>query len=200
MWKRTYQPSIFWGGVNNEYRDNHLSDGPHNCFLGGGNEDTPAGFQGAGINCTFAGNLLDRCGFESADAGAFYTCGQQATAFINRGNTITNNTFKNVRNTVGTGVQTASVQAIYLDDQMSYVRAKREISLIPRGRETHRDLFRTRPSPRPFPHACGRGWTITGNRFVNCQIGSFIGGGRDNIVRGNRYEHCDTAQHIDNRG
>ena len=184
MWKRTYQPSIFWGGVSNTYRDNHVSNGPHNCFLGGGNEDTPSGFQGAGVNCTFEGNVLERCGFESADAGAFYTCGQQASAYVTRGNVIKNNTFKDVRNTVGTGVQTASVQAIYLDDQMS-------------------------------------GWEIADNLFINCQvcdkrqlrhlsipdttltpvqIGSFIGGGRDNIVRGNRYEHCDTAQHIDNRG
>lgn len=34
-------------------------------------------------------------------------------------NTITGSTFKNIRNTVGTGVQGPSVQAIYLDDQMS---------------------------------------------------------------------------------
>ena len=60
-------------------------------------------------------------------------------------------------------VQAASVQAIYLDDQMS-------------------------------------GWRIEGNSFDNCQVGSFIGGGRRNIVVGNRYVRCDTAQHIDNRG
>jgi hypothetical protein len=44
------------------------------------------------------------------------------------------------------------------------------------------------------------GWSITNNTFLNCQIGSFIGGGRRNTVTGNYYEHCDTAQHLDNRG
>jgi hypothetical protein len=44
------------------------------------------------------------------------------------------------------------------------------------------------------------GWSIHENSFINCQIGSFIGGGRRNTVRNNYYEHCDTAQHIDNRG
>merc|ERR1711994_372178 len=63
----------------------------------------------------------------------------------------------------GTGVQSASVQAIYLDDQMS-------------------------------------GWNIINNSFIDCQVGSFIGGGRRNKVINNYYEHCDTAQHIDNRG
>ena len=83
--------------------------------------------------------------------------------FVDVVNTIYNNTFKNIRNVVGTGVQVASVQAIYLDDQMS-------------------------------------GWSIFENSFLNCQIGSFIGGGRRNIVRDNYYERCDTAQHLDNRG
>jgi hypothetical protein len=44
------------------------------------------------------------------------------------------------------------------------------------------------------------GWNVTNNTFLNCQIGSFIGGGRRNTVTGNYYEHCDTAQHLDNRG
>ena len=44
------------------------------------------------------------------------------------------------------------------------------------------------------------GWSITSNAFVNCQIGSFVGGGRRNVVTGNYYEKCDTAQHLDNRG
>jgi hypothetical protein len=44
------------------------------------------------------------------------------------------------------------------------------------------------------------GWTIEDNRFVDCQTGSFIGGGRDNVVRRNYYESCDTAQHLDDRG
>ena len=44
------------------------------------------------------------------------------------------------------------------------------------------------------------GWRIENNQFTDCQTGSFIGGGRRNIVRDNTYINCDTAQHLDNRG
>jgi hypothetical protein len=33
-----------------------------------------------------------------------------------------------------------------------------------------------------------------------CQTGVVVGGGRRNNVSDNYYEHCDTAQHLDNRG
>lgn len=128
--------------------------------MGGGNE---AASTIAGVDCLFENNTLDGCAYEAADTGAFYVCGQSGTAFVNRNNSIVRNSFLNVRNTVGTGVQAAGVQAIYLDDQMS-------------------------------------GWSMTQNLFRNCQIGSFIGGGRRNIVMHNTYEKCDVAQHIDNRG
>ena len=161
-WKRTYEAGIHWAGVGNTYRNNDIADGPHNGMLGGGNE-ADADSTVAGVDCIFEGNVIDSCSFEAADTGAFYVCGQMASAFVNRNNSIVNNRFSRIRNTVGTGVQTASVQAIYLDDQMS-------------------------------------GWTIENNSFVDCQVGSFIGGGRDNTVVGNYYERCDTAQHFDNRG
>jgi len=161
-WKRTYQAGIHWAGVSNTYSHNTVTDGPHNCFLGGGNE-ADANSTVAGVDCVFDGNILDRCAYEAADTGAFYSCGQQGAAFVNPGNLIINSVFKNVRNTVGTGTQKAGVNAIYLDDQMS-------------------------------------GWTITNNTFFNCQIGSFIGGGRRNTVTDNYYEQCDVAQHLDNRG
>ena len=49
------------------------------------------------------------------DVGAFYTCGQGGKAFWNgRGSKVFNNTFRNIRNTAGTGVQAPSVQALYL--------------------------------------------------------------------------------------
>ena len=51
----------------------------------------------------------------------------------------------------GTGVQSASVQALYLDDEMS-------------------------------------GWEVYENRFINCQAGTFIGGGRDNSFHDNYCE------------
>jgi parallel beta-helix repeat protein len=117
-WKRTYQAGIHWAGVSNSYSHNTVTDAPHNCFLGGGNE-ADANSTVAGVDCVFEGNVLDRCAYEAADAGAFYTCGQGGAAFVNRGNSIFNTVFKNVRNTVGTGVQTAGVTAIYLDDDMS---------------------------------------------------------------------------------
>jgi hypothetical protein len=110
--KRTYQPGLKWGGVNNTYSYNHISDGPHNCILGGGNE-------GPGANCLFEFNTLDKCSYESSDTGAFYTCGQKANAFVNRGNELRHSLFKNIRNTEGSGVQGISLQAVYLDDQMS---------------------------------------------------------------------------------
>ena len=47
-------------------------------------------------------------------------CGQGGGAFwAGRGSKVTNNTFSNIRNLDGTGVQGPSVQALYLDDQMS---------------------------------------------------------------------------------
>eukprot|EP00051_Salpingoeca_urceolata_P032787 m.17437 g.17437 ORF g.17437 m.17437 type:complete len:750 (-) comp5452_c0_seq2:173-2422(-) len=109
---RTYQPGIYWGGVNNVYSHNDVSNGPHNCFLGGGNEQDAVG-------CLFEYNTLDTCGFESADTGAFYTCGQMATAWVNRGHHLRHSVFRNVRNIGSLGVQGPSLQAIYLDDQMS---------------------------------------------------------------------------------
>lgn len=112
LWKRTYQAGIAWGGVNNTYRRNAVSNGPHNCFLGGGNEAD-------GVDCLFENNSISDCAFESSDTGAFYSCGQQGTAFVNRGNVLRGNSFLRIRNTVGTGVQPPGVQALYLDDQMS---------------------------------------------------------------------------------
>jgi hypothetical protein len=56
-----------------------------------------------------------------------------------------------------------SVQAMYLDDQMS-------------------------------------GWTVVNNTVIDAQMGLMVGGGRDNIVQGNRFAGCDVAIHVDDRG
>ena len=69
LWKRTYMAGISWGGFNNSYIGNHVSDGPHNCFLGGGNT-WPA------VECLHEGNTVENCAFEASDTGAFYSCGQ----------------------------------------------------------------------------------------------------------------------------
>ena len=51
----------------------------------------------------------------AAQVGAFYVCGQGGTAFWGgRGGRVLNNTFINIRNMDGTGVQGPSVQALYL--------------------------------------------------------------------------------------
>ena len=115
QYKRTYQPGLHWAGVDNLFTHNHISNGPHNCILGGGNEAANAG----AVRNIFEYNTLDTCAFESSDTGAFYTCGQQATAMVNPGNVVRHSTFTNVLNTGGSGVQGITIQAIYLDDQMS---------------------------------------------------------------------------------
>ena len=88
-WKRTYMAGVRWGGVNTTIAANHVSDGPHNCMLGGGNE-IPAAL------CTHEGNLIERCAYESSDTGAWYSCGQRGP-WINRGNVARNNTFRHIR-------------------------------------------------------------------------------------------------------
>ena len=160
--KRTYQAGVHWSGVGNVYSRNSVSDAPHVCFLGGGNEADSDSL--AGVDCRFEDNEISNCTYEGRDAGAFYVCGQKASAFVNRGNVLRNNTFKHVRNTVPKGAHGfGTVQAVYLDDQMS-------------------------------------GWTLESNTFIDCNIGTWLGGGRENIVTGNRYEQCGTAVHMDNRG
>eukprot|EP00928_Gymnodinium_smaydae_P074702 TRINITY_DN5772_c0_g2_i1.p1 TRINITY_DN5772_c0_g2~~TRINITY_DN5772_c0_g2_i1.p1 ORF type:complete len:483 (-),score=37.64 TRINITY_DN5772_c0_g2_i1:232-1680(-) len=63
QWKRTYMAGIMWGGVNNTFSRNHVSDGPHNCFLGGGNE-IPA------VACLHEENTIENCAYEASDTGA----------------------------------------------------------------------------------------------------------------------------------
>ena len=111
----------------------------------------------------FESNLVEHVAFECDDTGAFYTCGQQGTAFVNRGNVLRNNTFRHVRMQDHTNLGYPSVQAIYLDDQMS-------------------------------------GWSVVNNTVTDAQMGLMVGGGRDNIVIGNRFEDCDVAVHVDARG
>ena len=49
--------------MKNVYSNNVVKNGPHNCFLGGGNEaDAPAI---AGVDCVFDSNMLDTCAFEA---------------------------------------------------------------------------------------------------------------------------------------
>jgi hypothetical protein len=87
-------------GVGNNYSHNSVHNGPHNCMLGGGNEGWPWGqtdtVAGDGSQCLFDGNTLDTCVYECGDCGAFYSCGQQGMAWVNRGNILRNGVFKNI--------------------------------------------------------------------------------------------------------
>ena len=113
QWKRSYMPGIYWGGVKNTFSDNNVENHPHACVVGGGDFED-------GVDNLFEGNTLSVCAFETLDAGGFYSSGQQGTAFTNRGNVLRGNHFSKILNHAeGTGVQQASVQAIYLDDQQS---------------------------------------------------------------------------------
>ena len=94
QWERTSQPAILWAGVGNTYSFNHIHDAPHNGILGGGNEATCSGTGSepaivekmcGGNDCVFESNVIEHTNYECDDSGSFYTCGQQGTAFINRG-------------------------------------------------------------------------------------------------------------------
>ncbi|EDQ89613.1 uncharacterized protein MONBRDRAFT_25137 [Monosiga brevicollis MX1] len=107
LWKRTYQGGLFWAGVGNSYLNNVIENGPHNGILGGGNEADHLG----GNNCIFVNNTLRHLAFETTDTGAFYSCGQDGQAWINRGNVIANCTFIDVRMHEPTALGYSSVQA-----------------------------------------------------------------------------------------
>ena len=157
QWKRSYMPGIYWGGVGNRFVGNIVEQHPHACFVGGGDFED-------GVDNVFDGNTIRACAFETLDAGGFYSSGQHGTAFTNRGNVLRGNQFSQILNHAeGTGVQQASVQAVYLDDQQS-------------------------------------GWTVTDNTFTDCTVCSFIGGGRRNIITGNRFVRCGTVQYLNNQG
>ena len=113
---------IFWNGVGNTYSHNSVRNSPHVCFLGGGNEglqpdSSPWGWnveRGAGSQCTFDNNTLETCAYECGDCAAFYTCGQQGQAWVNRGNWLKNSRFIDI-GTKDADFRPLSGAAIYLD-------------------------------------------------------------------------------------
>ena len=90
LWKRTYKPALFWGGVNNSYARNVLEHGPAMCIWGGGN-------VADGVDCHFDGNTVSHCVTETCDQGSFHTCGQSGNAFTNRGNVMENGLFSHIQ-------------------------------------------------------------------------------------------------------
>jgi hypothetical protein len=145
-WKRTYQPGLSWMGVGNSFLNNKIWEAPHQAVLGGGNEavcgictrdhrdnlqchyknngSEPGGMDAAcgGNDNLWEGNHFLNLTWETADSGAFYSCGQSGTGYTNRGNVVRNNVFENIRMTDGHPNQGAfgnmNVQAFYLDDTM----------------------------------------------------------------------------------
>jgi hypothetical protein len=120
LYKRTYQPALFWGGVNNTYSQNRLEDGPAMCIWGGGN-------VADGVDCTFDGNHVSRCVTETCDQGAFHTCGQSGQAFIDRGNSFVNGQFSHIQPGKGVidpprglpAICSPMTVGLYMDDEMS---------------------------------------------------------------------------------
>lgn len=144
---RTGQPALHWAGVGNTFRNNHVHDCPHYAIHGGANQATctadaqlsgptgvlrPGWFRNAWVpddlgicgssQNRFEGNVVEHAVYECDDSGAFNTCGQEGTAYINRDNVIIGNTFRDVRmrptNDDGSGVLVGGnpiVAAIYFD-------------------------------------------------------------------------------------
>ena len=44
------------------------------------------------------------------------------------------------------------------------------------------------------------GWTFEENRFVDCDTGFFVGGGRSTTLANSTFVNCSLAVHVDNRG
>lgn len=143
LWKRTYNPALLWAGVGNIYALNDVHDGPHNGFLGGGNE-------GGGVGCIFEYNTFRELAFETADVGAFYSCGQSGTGWANPANVVRHNSFRDITRFDGIYDTTALVSSVYLDDQMSfYVVSNNSFNNVQQGIEI----------------GGGRSNVITGNQF-----------------------------------
>lgn len=115
---------MLWGGVGNLFQDNHVADAPHNAFLGGGNEAVCASDDAicGGNDNLFEGNLIEHVCYETDDSGAFYSCGQQGTSYVQRGNVIRNNTFRHVRMRDEINLGNPVISAVYLDDGMTGYR------------------------------------------------------------------------------
>jgi len=73
------------------------------------------GILGGGNNHIFEYNVVFNVCSEVSDSGAFYT----GRSWINRGNIIQNSLFENIQMLEPIRLGSPSVQAIYLDDQMS---------------------------------------------------------------------------------
>jgi len=106
LWKRSYTSGIIFAGCGHEIANNFLASAPHQGMTGHGNEMR-----------IYSNTFEDLC-TETSDASAFYA----GRSWADRGNVVTNNTFRRIRRRTSPGetiLGFSSVQAIYLDDQMS---------------------------------------------------------------------------------
>ena len=44
------------------------------------------------------------------------------------------------------------------------------------------------------------GWLVEGNTVIDAQMAMLVGGGRDLVIKDNRFIDCDKALHIDSQG
>jgi len=138
-WVRTYNPGVYWSGVGNTVQENYIHDAPHNGILGGGN------------NCVFKGNHFKDLCYEVSDSGAFYT----GRSWIDRGNVLRDSTFENIFMREPVHLGWPSVQAVYLDDQMS-------------GWQIENNTFVN--CSTGILVGGGRSNTVTNNHFLNCNL------------------------------
>ena len=100
---RTYQPGVGFQSVGLYVANNNISNGPHACLQGGGNDNL------------FEHNQIERCTYETNDVGAFYV----GRSWSQRGNVARYNTFNTIRPLTKLAQASESQNAFYLDDQMS---------------------------------------------------------------------------------
>jgi len=138
-WIRTYNPGVHWEGVGHIIQGNNIHDAPHNGMLGGGND------------CLFTENFFSNLCYEVSDSGAFYT----GRSWIDRGNVLRDNIFENIYMKEPVHLGWPSVQAVYLDDQMS-------------GWQVENNTFFN--CSTGILVGGGRNNVVTNNHFTNCTL------------------------------
>lgn len=105
-----------------------------------------------------------------------YTCGQGGSAWVNRGNSIRNSTFKNI-----------GANAVYLLWQTSTVVSVCVSLCVPLCRCLFVLSVKIVVSRSRYLDDMMSGWTVEDSVFDNAANGIQIGGGRRNRVRNNQF-------------
>jgi hypothetical protein len=191
--------------VGNTFVGNRIYEAPAQAVLGGGNEAVcgachrgapPANASqrsvprwsmqcvnqslmddsvcGASDNL-FEGNFFSNLTFDVGDAGAFYSCGQSGTGFTNRGNVIRGNVFENVRSQVVHPNLPSCLENVSTCDGTGF------------GNPNVNAVY--------FDDSMS-GWSVINNSFANVMNGVLINGGRDTIVRDNRFDNVSNVVYL----